>query len=278
MHRFLSLPPRPKKPRESGITHVLDKGIGLRQVADLLETGSDYIDIVKFGWGTGYVTQNIEDKIAAYRDAGIATCFGGTLLELAILQDRFDNCRRRLRRLGLTHVELSTGVIELNPDERARYIRALAQDFVVLSEVGSKDAQRIIPAYRWVEQIEADLAAGSWRVVCEARESGTVGLYHTTGEVKAGLIEEILVHVDPARLLFEAPLKSQQTWLVQRLGPNVNLGNIPTGDVIATETVRLGLRADTMIDLFDVHGFNASRMPTPGTPLAGAAGGHGRGR
>jgi phosphosulfolactate synthase len=276
MRTFLSLPRRSEKPRESGLTHVLDKGLGLRQVEDLLGTASDYIDIVKFGWGTGYLTQNIEAKIAAYRSAGIATCFGGTLLELAIIQNRFDECRRQLRRLGLTHVELSTGIIELTPDERSRYIRTLARDFIVLSEVGSKDAARIMAPYRWVEQTEADLAAGSWRVICEARESGTVGIYHSNGEVKAGLIEELVAKVDPTRLLFEAPQKEQQSWLVHTFGSNVNLGNIPTTEVIALETIRVGLRADTMGHIFDVEGWNAKRAtPTP-TTRTEMGGGQGR--
>jgi phosphosulfolactate synthase len=263
---------RTEKPRDRGITHVLDKGLGLRQIEDLLETCSGLIDIVKFGWGTGYVTQNLEAKIAAYREAGVPTCFGGTLLELAILQGRFDEFRRELRRLGMTHAELSTGVIELTPEERFDYIRALARDFVVLSEVGSKDAQRIIPPYLWVEQTEADLAAGSWRVICEARESGTVGIYHTSGEVKAGLIEEIVHRVDPGRLVFEAPLKAQQAWLVQKFGSNVNLGNIPTTDVIALETIRHGLRADTMPFHFDVEAFNAARTAKPAEPAASEGG------
>ena len=270
MRSFLSLPGRSTKPREEGLTHVLDKGLGLRQVEDMLATASSYIDIVKFGWGTGYLTQNIEAKIEAYREAGIATCFGGTLLELAIIQGRFDEYRRLLRRLNMTHVELSTGIIELTIEERQKYVRALARDFVVFSEVGSKDAQHIIPPYRWVEMVEADLAAGSWRVICEARESGTVGIYHSNGEVKAGLIEEIVARVDVSRLLFEAPQKAQQAWLVQKFGPNVNLGNIPTSDVIALETVRVGLRADTMADLFDVAGWNARRADPAATPLTGA--------
>jgi phosphosulfolactate synthase len=276
MRAVLSLPTRTTKPRERGITHVLDKGLGLRQIEDLLETSSGLIDIVKFGWGTGYATQNLEAKIAAYREAGVPTCFGGTLLELAILQGRFDEFRRELRRLGMTHAELSTGVIELTPEERYDYIRALARDFVVLSEVGSKDAQRIIPPYLWVEQTEADLAAGSWRVICEARESGTVGIYHTSGEVKAGLIEEIVHRVDPGRLVFEAPLKAQQAWLVQKFGSNVNLGNIPTTDVIALETIRVGLRADTMPHHFDVEAFNAARTAKQPGPGASEAGGRSR--
>jgi len=273
MRAFLSLPSRTAKPREHGITHVLDKGLGLRQIEDLLDTASDRIDIVKLGWGTGYVTQNVERKIAAYRDAGIPTCFGGTLLELAILQGRFDEFRRELRRLGMTHAELSTGIIELTPEERFDYVRKLSRDFVVLSEVGSKDAQRIIPPYRWVEQIEADLSAGSWRVICEARESGTVGIYHTTGEVKAGLIDEITHRVDPSRLVFEAPQKAQQAWLVQKFGSNVNLGNIPTTDVIALETIRVGLRADTMGELFDIEAWNGARNVQKTTPTASEGGG-----
>jgi phosphosulfolactate synthase len=276
MRPILNLPTRTAKPRDRGITHVLDKGLGLHQIEDLLETSSGLIDIVKFGWGTGYVTQNLEAKIAAYREAGVPTCFGGTLLELAILQGRFDEFRRELRRLGMTHAELSTGVIDLTPEERYDYIRTLARDFVVLSEVGSKDAQRIIPPYLWVEQTEADLAAGSWRVICEARESGTVGIYHTSGEVKAGLIEEIVHRVDPGRLVFEAPLKAQQAWLVGKFGSNVNLGNIPTTDVIALETIRLGLRADTMGHHFDVEAFNATRTAKQPAPAVSEAGGRTR--
>jgi len=276
MRSILNLPTRTTKPRERGLTHVLDKGLGLHQIEDLLETSSGLIDIVKFGWGTGYVTQNLEKKIAAYREAGVPTCFGGTLLELAILQGRFDEFRRELRRLGMTHAELSTGVIDLTPEERYDYIRTLARDFVVLSEVGSKDAQRIIPPYLWVEQTEADLAAGSWRVICEARESGTVGIYHTSGEVKAGLIEEIVHRVDPGRLVFEAPLKAQQAWLVGKFGSNVNLGNIPTTDVIALETIRLGLRADTMGHHFDVEAFNATRTAKQPAPAVSEAGGRTR--
>ena len=261
MRPILDLPTRTTKPRETGITHVLDKGLGLRQIEELLETCSGLIDIVKFGWGTGYVTQNLEAKIAAYREAGVPTCFGGTLLELAILQGRFDEFRRELRRLGMTHAELSTGVIELTPEERFDYIRALARDFVVLSEVGSKDAQRIIPPYLWVEQTEADLAAGSWRVICEARESGTVGLYFGSGEVRAGLIDEIVAKIDPADLIFEAPLKAQQVFMVKKLGSEVNLGNIASNEVIGLETLRLGLRADTMPQFHAVEVWNRRHEP-----------------
>jgi len=253
---FLSLPHRTRKPRETGITHVLDKGIGLRQIEDMLASSSDYVDLVKLGWGTGYVAQDLGDKVRAYQKVGIPVYFGGTLLELAILQNRFDEYRTMALSLGITHVELSNGIIELSIEDKARYIRELRKDFVVLSEVGSKDAQNILPPYKWVESILAELDAGAWKVICEARESGTVGLFHTNGEVKSGLVDEIVNKVDPARLMFEAPQKAQQVWFIRKFGSDVNLGNIPTSEVIALETLRLGLRGDTMADFHDVKAWN----------------------
>ena len=263
-------PQRSPKPRDVGVSHIMDKGLGLRQVEDLLSTSSSYIDIVKLGWGTGYVTQNVADKIAAYRDAGIPVCFGGTLLEVAILQGRFDAYRGMVRDFGVTHVEISNGVIDLPMKEKAKYIRELAKEFTVLSEVGSKDSEKIIPPYRWVELIQSDLDAGAWKVICEARESGTVGLYFGSGEVRAGLIDEIVAKVDPADLIFEAPQRAQQCFMVRKLGSEVNLGNIASTDVIGLETLRLGLRADTMSQFHDVEAWNKKReadleaeLPTP---------------
>ncbi|HEY8514147.1 MAG TPA: phosphosulfolactate synthase [Candidatus Binatia bacterium] len=256
---LLNLPPRSAKPRDVGVSHVIDKGLGLRQVEDLLATCSDYIDIVKLGWGTGYVTQNIREKIEMYRAAGIPVCFGGTLLEVAILQGRFDAYRDMVRSFGVTHVEISNGVIDLTMKEKAKYIRQLAKEFTVLSEVGSKDSEKIIPPFRWVELIQSDLDAGAWKVICEARESGTVGLYFGSGEVRAGLIDEIIAKVDPADLIFEAPQRAQQCFMVRKLGPEVNLGNIATTDVIGLETLRLGLRADTMAVFHDVETWNRKR-------------------
>jgi phosphosulfolactate synthase len=252
-------PQRSPKPRDTGVSHVIDKGLGMRQVEDLLSTCSSHIDIVKLGWGTGYVTQNVADKIAAYRDAAIPVCFGGTLLEVAILQGRFDAYRGMVRDFGVTHVEISNGVIDLPMKEKAKYIRELAKDFTVLSEVGSKDSEKIIPPYRWVELIQSDLDAGAWKVICEARESGTVGLYFGSGEVRAGLIDEIIAKVDPADLIFEAPQRAQQCFMVRKLGCEVNLGNIATTDVIGLETLRLGLRADTMAQFHDVETWNKKR-------------------
>jgi len=256
---LFNIPSRSPKPRDVGVSHIMDKGLGLRQVEDLLATCSDYIDIVKLGWGTGYVTMNVADKIKAYRDASIPVCFGGTLLEVAILQGRFDAFRGMVRDYGVTHVEISNGVIDLTMKEKAKYIRELAKEFTVLSEVGSKDSEKIIPPYRWVELIQSDLDAGAWKVICEARESGTVGLYFGSGEVRAGLIDEIVAKIDPADLIFESPQRAQQCYMVRKLGSEVNLGNIATTDVIGLETLRLGLRADTMSQFHEVEQWNRTR-------------------
>ena len=253
---FLTLPPRSQKPRETGVSFVLDKGIGLREVEDLIASASDYIDLVKLGWGTGYITQNLRDKVALYQQGGIPVYLGGTLLELAILQNRFDEYRELVQSLGLTHVELSTGIIELSTKDKTHYIRELKRDFVVLSEVGSKSAQKVLPAYKWIECIQAELDAGAWKVICEGRESGTVGLFHTDGGVKSGVVDEIVNQIDPARLIFEAPQKAQQVWFIQKFGSDVNLGNIASAEVISLETLRLGLRGDTMPDFHDVKTWN----------------------
>ena len=256
---FLTLPPRSRKPREAGVTLVLDKGMGLRELEDLLAGASDYIDIVKLGWGTGYITQNLRAKVQLYKDLGIPVYFGGTLLELSILQNRFDEYRELAQSLGLTHCELSTGIIELSTRDKTRYIRELAKDFIVLSEVGSKSAQNVLPAYRWIEYIQAELEAGAWKVICEGRESGTVGLFHTNGDIKSGVVDEIITRIDPSRLIFEAPQKAQQIWFIQKFGSDVNLGNIATSEVIPLETLRLGLRGDTMPDFHDVKTWNGQQ-------------------
>jgi phosphosulfolactate synthase len=245
---FLQLPVREPKQRQTGLTHMLDKGLGIRQIQDLLETGGEFIDIVKLGWGTGYITHNLSDKIATYQKAGIPVCFGGTLLELAIAQGKFDAYCRAVESLGLTHVEFSTGVLEMEIEKKIEYVSKLAQDFVVLAEVGSKDERVTVNPLSWVEEIQAFLQAGAWKVIAEARESGTVGLYCRNGEVRSGLVDEITANVTPADLIFEAPQKHQQVWFLKLFGPSINLGNIAPEDVIPLETLRLGLRGDTMPD------------------------------
>jgi len=246
MLNFIKVTTRGTKPRQVGITHVLDKGLGIRQVQDMLETAGEYIDVLKLGWGTGYVTRNLDEKIVEYQRAGIPVCLGGTFMEIAIAQGKFDDYRRAARQLKLTHVEFSTGVLEMEVEQKAEYVRKLAQDFTVLAEVGSKDVNVVVAPYRWVEEIKAFLDAGAWKIIAEARESGTVGLYRQTGEVRSGLIDEIIASINPENLLFEAPQKHQQVWFLKQFGQSVNLGNIATDDVIPLETLRLGLRGDTM--------------------------------
>jgi phosphosulfolactate synthase len=245
---FLSLPGRPPRPRQVGVTHVIDKGLSLAGVEGILEASGDYIDIVKLGWGTAYVTRNLRDKLALYRDAGVPVVLGGTFWEVCQSQQKLDEWRRWVSELGLRHVEVSDGTIALPHDAKLEHISRLAQDFVVLSEVGSKDLATVIAPYRWVEMIEAELRAGAWKVITEARETGTAGIFRGDGEVRMGLIDEIVHAIDPNRLLFEAPQKAQQVWFIRKFGPNVNLGNIPPDEVIPLETLRLGLRADTLLD------------------------------
>ena len=257
---FLDIDKRAGKPRRKGLAHVLDKGLGIRGVQDMLETAGEYIDILKLGWGTGYVTNNLHEKIAIYQEAGIPVCFGGTLMEIAIAQGKLDDYCRTVQRLGLKHVEFSTGVLEMELEQKIAHIRRLAMDFTVLAEVGSKDADVMVAPERWVEEIEALFQAGAWKVIAEARESGTVGLYRQSGEVRSGLVDEIIAHVDPAGLIFEAPQKHQQVWFLKQFGPLVNLGNIATDDVIPLETLRLGLRGDTMPD-FQLRSLKKSSDP-----------------
>ncbi len=247
MSTFLDLPERTSKPRERGLTHVLDSGLSVSEVDGLVEVAGASVDIVKLGWGTSLVTQNLQAKLARYAHHGIPVVLGGTLTELAIRQGRIEEMVRWLHELGLHHVEVSDGTISLAPDRKRELIRRLAREFTVLSEVGSKDAEVIMAPYVWVEQIEGELEAGAWKVVAEARESGTAGIYRADGEVRSGLIAEIVHAIDADRLIFEAPRKDQQVWLLQHLGSECNLGNIGAHDVLSLETLRLGLRADTVM-------------------------------
>ena len=245
MPDLLDLPERSTKPRDLGITHVLDRGMSLVEVDGLMEVAGDSVDLVKLGWGTALATGNLERKLERFRDHGIAVVLGGTLTELAIAQDRLERLIGWLHELGLTHVEISDGTITLEHDRKLELIERLATEFTVLSEVGSKDDTKIMAPYRWVEQIQEELAAGAWKVIAEARESGTVGLYRHDGEPRMGLIDEIVHTVDAGKILFEAPRKDQQVWFVRRFGANVNMGNIAPADVLSLETIRLGLRFDT---------------------------------
>ncbi len=230
----------------TGITHVIDKGLGPRAWEDVLDTGGAFIDIVKLGWGTAYVTQNLARKLEVLRAAGKPVVIGGTFLEAVIAQDKVDEYKSWLNELGITHVEVSDGVIDLARERKLELIAELAQDFTVLSEVGSKDSEAVFAPYQWVEWIKEELAAGAWKVIMEGREGGTAGIYRPTGEMRTGLVDEIAHEVAISDLIFEAPTKSAQAWFVRHYGSSVNLGNIPPDEVIALETLRLGLRADTL--------------------------------
>lgn len=239
------LPDRTEKPRESGITMVMDKGLSLRQTLDLVSVCSDYTDIVKLGFGTSLLTKDLNKKLGLYNEAGIKTYFGGTLFEAFIVRDLFDDYRRLLNKLKLEYVEVSDGSLQMEHDVKCNYIKELAKEFTVLSEVGSKEAGVIIHPNLWISMMNKELEAGAWKVIAESRESGTVGIYRPNGNAHVTLINKILKQVPKDSILWEAPKKSQQAWFISLLGPNVNLGNIATDDVIPLETLRLGLRGDT---------------------------------
>jgi phosphosulfolactate synthase len=238
---------RKRKPRKSGLTQVLDKGMSIAEIESMCEVSADYVDIVKFGWATSMVVQNLDAKLEAFRSNNIDVCCGGSLFELAVVKKQVPEYIAFLKDHGFEHVEVSDGVIEISRSEKLKYIERLSRHFTVFSEVGRKDRTSVVAPARWVKDIKEELAAGSWKVICEGRESGTVGIYQGTGEVKAGLIQEIEAQINPARVMFEAPQKHQQVWLVKHFGPNVNLGNVPPRDVISVETIRQGLRADTLL-------------------------------
>jgi phosphosulfolactate synthase len=231
-------------PRNGGLTHVLDKGLGPRAWEDVLETSGDYIDIVKLGWGTAYVTPNLKRKLEVL--AGKRVVIGGTFFEAIWARGKVEEYKGWLGELGLTHVEISDGAVEMPREEKLELIADLARDFTVLSEVGSKDSEVVYAPYEWVGWIKEELEAGAWKVITEAREGGTAGIFRPTGEMRTGLIDEIVHDIQPADLIFEAPTKSAQAWFVRELGPEVNLGNIPPDEVIPLETLRRGLRADTL--------------------------------
>ena len=246
---FLDLPARSTKPRTEGLTHVMDKGLSLQEVEGLFETAGDYVDIVKLGWGTSYVTRNLDEKISLYRSFGVPIVCGGTLFEAVVGRDRLDEYRFWLTQKGFTHVEVSDGTIDLAHGRKLELVSELAKDFVVLSEVGSKNADIVYAPYQWVDWMKDELDAGAWKVITEAREGGTAGIFRPTGEMRTGLIDEIVHEIDVGDIIFEAPREAAQAWFVRRFGPEVNLGNIPPDEVIPLETLRLGLRSDTLNEI-----------------------------
>ena len=240
-----NIPERPAKPRNSGLTMVMDKGLSCRQAEDFLEVAADKTDIIKLGFGTSSVTPSLNRKLEIYQEAKIPVYFGGTLFEAYVIRNQFDEYKKLLDKFKITHAEVSDGSMEISEDQKCEYINSLAKDFTVLSEVGSKDAEKIIPPYKWIAMMKAEIAAGAWKVIAEARESGTVGIFRNSGEIRSGLIEEILQHIPLDTILWEAPQKVQQVWFLTLYGHNVNLGNIAPHEIIPLETLRLGLRGDT---------------------------------
>jgi phosphosulfolactate synthase len=246
MNFFLkNVPERTQKPRQAGVTMVMDKGMSIREAEDMLSTSASYIDVVKLGWVTSYCFPNLKEKIKVYQSAGIPVYFGGTMFEAFVVRGQFDDYQRLLDEYHLDYAEVSDGSVDMNHDDKCEYIRILSQRATVLSEVGSKDAEKIIPPYKWIQLMQRELDAGAWKVIGEARESGNVGLFRSSGEVRSGLVEEILTKIPFDKIMWEAPIKSQQVWFIKYLGANVNLGNIAPNEIIPLETIRLGLRGDT---------------------------------
>ena len=250
MRTALTLPDRARKPRDTGLTMMIDTGLPVRYFSDVVESHGHLVDLVKFGWGTAAVTPKLRDKAACLREAGIGYCFGGTFFEKHVAQDRVDDYLRLCDEYGCTHVEVSNGTVPLDEQRKAHYVSWLAKAFVVVSEVGAKTPEgdaRLTPR-DWARQIRTDLAHGAWRVIAEARESGTTGIATADGEARNDILDALAdAGIDPDLLIFEAPTKRLQAHLVLRYGPNVNLGNIAPTDLVALETLRLGLRSDTMV-------------------------------
>lgn len=242
------IPSRNEKPRENGLTMIMDKGLSLREAENFISSSGELTDIVKFGFGTSYLTKNLKEKIKLYQEANLRVYFGGTLFEAFVARNMFDDYRRILDEFNLDTAEVSDGSIEISHQQKCEYISTLKQQVTVLSEVGSKDANKLIPPYKWIELMQKELEAGSWKVIAEAREGGNVGIYRGTGEVRSDLIEEILTQIPQDDILWEAPQKSQQVWFIKLMGANINLGNIAHNEVIPLECLRLGLRGDTFFD------------------------------
>lgn len=242
------IPNRENHPRETGLTMMMDKGLSWRETENFIDSSAHLTDIVKFGFGTSYVTKDLEKKISLYKEAGIKTYFGGTLFEAFIARGMFDDYRKLMDKYKIETCEVSDGSIVLSKKKKCKFISDLAQDFTVLSEVGSKEEGIFISPAKWISMMNSELKAGSWKVIAEARESGNVGIYRPNGTAHVSLVNKIAAKVNVENILWEAPQKSQQVWFIKQFGPNVNLGNISFNEVIPLECLRLGLRGDTFFD------------------------------
>ena len=243
------IPERTKQPRQNGLTMVMDKGLSLRDAESFISVGAPHTDIVKLGFGTSFVTPNLRAKIELYQQHNIPVYFGGTLFEAFLIRNQFDDYIAMCKDYKIDVIEVSDGSIEIPHTEKCGYIEKISKFAKVFSEVGSKDAAHIIPPYKWIELMSAELSAGASYVIAEAREAGNVGIYRGTGEVREGLVQEILTKIPAEKILWEAPQKAQQLYFLELIGCNVNLGNIAPSEVIPLEAMRIGLRGDT----FDLY-------------------------
>jgi phosphosulfolactate synthase len=239
------IPERTQQPRQYGLTMVMDKGLSLREAENFLSIGAPHTDIVKLGFGTSFVTPNLRDKIELYQQHNIPVYFGGTLFEAFIIRNQFDDYIAMCKDYNIDVIEVSDGSIEIPHTEKCGYIEKISKFAKVFSEVGSKDAAHIIPPYKWIELMSAELNAGASYVIAEAREAGNVGIYRGSGEVREGLVQEILTKIPAEKILWEAPQKAQQLYFLELIGCNVNLGNIAPSEIIPLEAMRIGLRGDT---------------------------------
>lgn len=245
------IPERTAKPRVDGLTMVMDKGLSIEETKNFISVSDPYIDLVKLGFGTSMVTPNLKQKLKVYADSNIPVYLGGTLFEAFLIRNCFDEYVDMVKDFGLKYVEVSDGSITIPHSEKCGYIEKLAKHFTVLSEVGSKDAAHIIPPYKWIELMKAELEAGSSYVIAEAREAGNVGIYRSSGEVREGLVQEILTQIPQQKIIWEAPQKAQQVYFLELCGCNVNLGNIAPNELIPLEATRIGLRGDTFMFYLD---------------------------
>jgi len=246
--QFLELPSRPDKPRNVGLTMIIDSGYGVRAIRDALEVGHEYVDYVKLGWGTSVVTHNLLEKISIYKEFNIPICMGGTLFEVAFTQKKVDSFVDEVLELGIDMIEVSDGSIDMDEKDKLKWIKELSKKIKIISEYGSKDSAHIRAPHYWVSGMKNELDAGAWKVIAEGRESGTSGLYRGTSELRTGLVEEIIDSIPQDLILWEAPQKSHQTWFIKEFGNDVNLGNISFKDIIPLETLRTGLRGDTLLN------------------------------
>lgn len=245
--RLPFMPERPEQPRESGLTMVMDKGLSLREAEDLCDISAPYCDLIKLGFGTSIITSRLHEKIKLYKSVGLKPYFGGTLFEAFAVRGMIDDYRRFLDEYKMEMLEVSDGVMELDHDLKCDYISKLKNDYTVLSEVGTKLKGKEISNDKWISSMKTELEAGAWKVIAEARESGNMGIYNDDGSANFELVLSMKKALDPNTILWEAPLKNQQVWFIKLLGPNVNLGNIATNEIIPLETLRLGLRGDTLL-------------------------------